>query len=138
MNQTAGYSGTPLAKKLGIKPNFSMYVINPPTTYWSLLDPIPEGIFEMENPQKESVDFVHLFCTTREELETHSGYCKSILKKTGLVWVSWPKGSSKIPTDLKRDPIREHLLGLGLVDTKVAAINEDWSGLKFVYRIKDR
>lgn len=138
MNQTAGYSGTPLAKKLGIKPNFSILLVNPPKGYWKLFESVPEGIHEVENPKGESVDFVHLFCTSLEELKAHSKNCKSYLKKSGMLWMSWPKGSSKIATDLKRDPIRDYFLNLGLVDVKVAAINEDWSGLKFVYRTKDR
>ncbi len=76
------------------------------------------------------LDFVHLFCTTYTELEAKASICKSLLKKTGMLWVSWPKSSSKIPTDLKRDTIREYLLKIGLVDVKVAAINADWSGTK--------
>ena len=84
------------------------------------------------------LDFVHLFCTTYVELETRASICKSLPKKTGMLWVSWPKSSSKIPTDLKRDPIGEYLLEIGLVDVKVAAVTTDWSGPKFVYRTKDR
>ena len=138
MSDSSGYSGTPLTKKLGLKSNHSIYLVNPPDTYWTFFEILPEGIHEVNHPKKESVDFVHLFCKTREELLAHGKKCKSHLKKTGLLWVSWPKGSSKISTDLKREPIREHMLNLGLVDIKVAAINEDWSGLKFVYRTKDR
>ena len=71
------------------------------------------------------LDFVHLFCTTYAELEVKASICKSLLKKTGMLWVSWPKSSSRIPTDLKRDPIREYLLKIGLVDVKVAAVTTD-------------
>ncbi|MEM1258731.1 MAG: DUF3052 domain-containing protein [Bacteroidota bacterium] len=138
MDKTTGYSGTPLAKKLGLNPGFSIHLINQPDDYWKLFESLPEGIYEVEDRKKESVDFIHFFCSMKEDLEAHSKSCKSLLKKTGMLWVSWPKGSSKMVTDLKRDLIREYFLDLGLVDVKVAAINEDWSGLKFVYRTKDR
>lgn len=136
--EASGYSGTPLAKKLGLKDNFGIYLINAPEHYWKLFDLVPPGIHELKDPGRESVDFIHLFCTTTEELRTHAKTCKTLLKKNGSLWVSWPKGSSKIQTDLKREPIREHLLGIGLVDVKVCAVDKDWSGLKFVYRTKDR
>jgi len=138
MKPTAGYSGTPLGKKLGLKEGFNLHIKNAPSHYWNLFDRLPDGIQEIEQPEEESIDFIHLFCTTIDELEGYAKECKPYLKKTGLLWVSWPKGASKIPTDLKREPIREYLLGLGLVDVKVAAIDADWSGLKFVYRLKDR
>ncbi len=138
MTKTSGYSGTPLAKKLGLKPDFTVHLINPVKEYWDLFENIPEGIEEVDQPFEASVDFVHLFCTSMENLLLEATKGKAILKKTGLLWVSWPKGSSKIPTDINRDIIRTHVLGIGLVDVKVAAINEDWSGLKFVYRTKDR
>ncbi len=134
----AGYSKTPLAKKLGIKSGYKIYLKNHPTYYWKLFDSLPDEIEELSNPENESVDFIHLFCNSKKELFDNAQYCKSILKKDGTFWVSWPKGSSNITTDLKREPIRDHLLEIGLVDTKVAAIDEDWSGLKFMYRIKDR
>ncbi|MEM1336349.1 MAG: DUF3052 domain-containing protein [Bacteroidota bacterium] len=138
MPTPSGYSGTPLAKKLGIKPGFQLWIKNPPVPYTSFFNALPDDVTILDNAKKATVDFVHLFCTTYAELEVCALECKSLLKKTGMLWVSWPKGSSKIPTDLKRDPIREYLLKVGLVDVKVAAVNEDWSGLKFVYRTKDR
>jgi len=137
MNKS-GYSGTPLAKKLGLKEDFKVVLIDPPKYYWKLFEIVPSGIHEISNPTEGTIDFIHLFCTTRIELKAHSAQCKSFLKKNGSLWVSWPKGSSKIPTDLKREPIREHLLSIGLVDVKVCAVDEDWSGLKFMYRITDR
>ncbi len=138
MANPSGYSGTPLAKKLGLKPNYSIYLVNQPETYWNLFELLPENIHEVSSPSPECIDFIHLFCTSIEELQLHAVQCKSFLKKSGLLWVSWPKGSSSIATDLKREPIRNHLLQIGLVDVKVAAIDKDWSGLKFVYRTKDR
>ncbi len=138
MSPPEGYSRTPLAKKLGLKTGYSVYLNNQPSHYWKLFATLPEGLQEIQTPTEGSIDFIHLFCTTMEALESNALACKTYLKKTGLLWISWPKGSSSIPTDLKRDRIREYLLKIGLVDVKVAAIDEDWSGLKFVYRTKDR
>ena len=138
MKTVSGYSGTPLSKKLGLRSGFQIFVENAPCAYPLLFDAFPDDANLLEYPEKETLDFVHLFCTTYMELEAKASICKSLLKKTGMLWVSWPKSSSRIPTDLKRDPIREYLLKIGLVDVKVAAINADWSGLKFVYRTKDR
>lgn len=135
---TAGYSKTPLAEKLGIKENFRILLYNPPEYYFDLFSDLPSGLQEINSIKTESADFIHLFCTYLEELERITVDYKTVLKKTGLLWISWPKGSSSIKTDLKRDIIREFLIERGLVDVKVAAINEDWSGLKFVYRLKDR
>ena len=138
MKTSAGYSGTPLAKKLGIKEGFSIVVHNPPKPYWGLFADLPSNIDVHRGLGEAKLDFIHIFCTTLEELISIAAQYKEALKKDGSLWVSWPKGTSKIQTDLKREPVREHMLSLGLVDTKVAAINEDWSGLKFVYRLKDR
>jgi hypothetical protein len=135
---TAGYSKTPLAKKLGIKPSFSLMLVCPPENYFSLFDDLPEPLELLTAPQPESADFIHLFVTSKKDLEEKALECKVALKKQGLLWVSWPKGGSGINTDLKRDWIREFCIEIGLVDIKVAAVNETWSGLKFVYPLKDR
>ena len=134
----AGYSNTPLAKKLGIKEGFTIALIHQPEHYFQLFSDLPNGIQIQKTLLADSLDFIHLFCRSQNELFEHAQTCKRALKKTGALWISWPKGSSKISTDLKREPIREHLLRVGLVDTKVAAVDENWSGLKFVYRLKDR
>ena len=134
----AGYAGTPLAKKLGIKPGFSILLAQQPAHYLDLFAEWPENTQMLDGPAPETADFIHLFCTTFQELEEMAPILKQALKKTGMLWVSWPKGTSDIPTDLKRDPIRNLLLDLGLVDAKVAAIDANWSALKFVYRLKDR
>ena len=134
---TSGYSKTPLAKKLGIKEGYTVYFVNQPRHYFTLFEILPE-VEVLENPKEESADFIHLFCTQKKEFEEQSLAMKPLLKKTGILWISWPKGSSKMETDLSRDPIRNFLLENGLVDTKVCAVDEDWSGLKFMYRIKDR
>jgi len=134
----AGYSGTPLAKKLGIKEGFKILLYNEPIHYFDLFTDLPDGLEALSEVEIETANFIHIFCTSLEELECIGIEYKNALVKDGLLWVSWPKGKSKIKTDLKRDLIRNYLLGIGLVDVKVAAIDEDWSGLKFVYRLKDR
>ena len=134
----AGYSETPLAKKLGIKENFKILLYNKPEHYFDLFCDLPSGIEVLSKIKPESTDFIHLFCTNFEELYGIVSDYKEAMTKNGLMWISWPKGSSDIETDLKRDTIREFLLENGLVDVKVAAIDGDWSGLKFVYRVKDR
>lgn len=134
---TVGYSGTPLAKKLGIKEGYSVVLANEPKHYLLLFEDMPEVNY-IKNPSEETVDFIHLFCKRKASFEKLSLELKPALKMTGILWVSWPKGSSKIETDLNRDYIREFLLGNGLVDVKVCAVDLDWSGLKFMYRTKDR
>ena len=133
-----GYSGTPLAKKLGIKAGSSLYVWNSPQDYLSFFTDFPDEVRFPKKTEPESLDLIHAFFTSQKGMEEKAQWLKNGLKKNGMLWVSWPKGSSSIPTDLKREPIREHFLSIGLVDVKVAAVNEDWSGLKFMYRIKDR
>ncbi|MGW9686259.1 DUF3052 domain-containing protein [Flagellimonas sp. 2504JD1-5] len=138
MKSSTGYSGTPLAKKLGIKEGFIMLAHNPPKQYFNLFSDFPDDVIIIDRPKGNPLDFIHIFATTFNDLQQFVNQYKPFLKKNGMLWISWPKASSTIPTDLKRDPIREYLLSLGLVDVKVAAIDEDWSGLKFVYRLKDR
>ncbi len=135
----AGYSKTPLGKKLGLKEEFKILLYNRPDHYFELFQDWPK-VFEILEPiQTENIDFAHLFCTKTEELEAVLPNYITPLKKNGSIWISWPKGTSKIPTDLNRDRIREHVLGTtGLVDVKVAAVDHDWSGLKFVYRLTNR
>lgn len=134
----SGYSGTPLAKKLGLKAHFKVLLYNQPEHYFNLFADWPDSIEIQNEINSEGTDFIHVFCTSVEELQHAVKKYKESLKKNGLFWVSWPKGKSKIKTELKREFIREYLIGIGLVDVKVAAIDEDWSGLKFVYRVKDR
>ena len=114
-------------------------LVNQPKHYFSLFSDFPENVVLAKNPETESLDFIHLFCNTISSLENQALSLKSFLKKTGMLWVSWPKGTSKIATDIHREAVRDYmLLNVGLVDIKVAAIDKDWSGLKFVYRTKDR
>lgn len=134
-----GYSGTPLARKLGIKEGFAVLFVNVPEYYLELFTDFPSEVNELKNPDQETADFIHLFCKSHTCLETETQRLKPFLKRNGMLWVSWPKGTSKIETNLNREIIRAYILTqVGLVDIKVAAIDTDWSGLKFVYRTKDR
>lgn len=133
----SGYSGTPLVKKLGIKEGFKVLFVNEPVQYKSLLVDCPM-IYLFESEPTEMVDFIHLFCNDIVQFEEDVLRLKPLLKKNGTFWISWPKGSSKIKSDLSRDYVRTFLIRNGLVDIKVCAVDEDWSGLKFVYRAKDR
>jgi len=123
---------------LGIKDGHSVLLINKPPHYFDLFSDFPEKVTILKSGCQESVDFIHLFVKSKEEFEDRIIHAKPLLKKDGLIWVSWPKGASKIKTDLKRDYIREFVLDIGLVDVKVCSVDQDWSGLKFVYRLKDR
>ncbi len=137
--KTAGYSKTPLGRKLGIKEGFRAMLYNPPKHYFDLFADWPDDVELVEKARTEQIDFMQFFCTRMTELEKVLGNYKDSLKKNGLLWISWPKGTSKIETDLNRDIIRDYILKTtGLVDVKVAAIDQDWSGLKFVYRLENR
>ena len=134
----AGYSGTPLTKKLGLKPGLAIRVMAAPDGYWEWVSPLPEGIKAISRAKRESADFIHLFVKERKKFEKEFLKLKGALKKDGMFWVSWPKKSSKVASDLDENLIRNYGLANGLVDVKVCAIDEVWSGLKFMYRIKDR
>ncbi len=134
----AGYSGTPLLKKLGIKPDFRIILKNEPSLYLDWLSPLPVGVTILRKSSEDDVDFVHLFVLKRDDFEKDFKVFKKNLMKDGMMWISWPKRSSKVQTDLDENLIREYGLSNGLVDVKVCAVDEVWSGLKFVYRIKDR
>ena len=134
----SGYSNTPLAKKLDLKQNFICYIINPPKTYHNWINSLELNLTFCDSPLENSIDFIHVFCKSKERFQFLITSIIPLLKLNGILWVSWPKGHSKLITDLKREPIRAFVLANGLVDIKVAAIDDDWSGLKFVYRLKDR
>ncbi len=133
---TSGYSGTPLAKKLGIKEGYSLLLVNQPNYYLSLFDELPE--VSEAGTDDTAINFIHLFVNNFDDLEAHFNSCKQKLAKDGHFWVSWPKKAAKIPTDLDGNVVRSYGLDNGLVDVKVCAVDETWSGLKFMYRIKDR
>lgn len=134
---TSGYSGTPLAKKLGIKDNYHCHFLHVPEYYFNLFESLPD-ITTIDNPTKESIDFAHVFLMSQEEMEALVPALKGYLKKDATLWLSWPKKASKLKTDLDGNVIRSYGLGIGLVDVKVAAVDDTWSGLKFMYRVKDR
>jgi hypothetical protein len=133
----AGYSGTPLNKKLGIKENASALVLNAPKNYFDLVSPLPDGFKVVKTPKSE-LDFIHVFVKESKIFQSSFLKLKKFLKKDGMLWISWPKKSSKVETDLDENIIRDFGLANGLVDVKICAVDEVWSGLKFVYRVKDR
>ena len=133
----AGYSGTALVKKLGVKEGMTMYVFQNPTDYFDWLSPLPENVI-VKNKLNSEVDFIHSFVSEAKVFQREFVKYKKHLRKDGMLWVSWPKKSSKVPSDLDENLIRDFGLKGGLVDVKVCAVNEIWSGLKFMFRIKDR
>jgi hypothetical protein len=137
-NPPAGYSGTPLAKKLGIKPGFNIALINDvPENYFDLFTDLP-GDLTINNEITSDHDLIHLFVKDRQTYLDYLPSLKDQIKQNGMVWVSWPKKASKILTDITEDTIRNEALKNGLVDVKVCAVDEIWSGLKLVIRLKDR
>jgi len=134
---SAGYSGTPLAKKLGIKENAAVIVANAPENYGELLAPLPAGATIFEKPVKNA-DIVHFFTNSRDELARGLAKYKALIKQDGSIWVSWYKKAAKMPTEITEDVIREVALPLGLVDVKVCAVDDKWSALKLVIRRENR
>ena len=130
---SAGYSATPLAGKLGLKPGMAVHVANEPAGYRDWLAPVPDGVRFLPRLAAEA-QLIHLFADRRGKLEAALGLCRERLAADAVVWVSWPKKSSKVPTDITEDVIRELALPLGFVDVKVCAVSEIWSGLKLVVR----
>ena len=128
-----GYSGTPLAKKLGITAGSRLLLVGAPDQYAMLLEPLPEGV-QFDPQLSELTDIVQIFSAQRVELEQLLASYRAKLKPTGMIWVSWPKKSAKVPTDITEDTIRDIALPMGYVDIKVCAVNEVWSGLKLVIR----
>ncbi len=133
----AGYSGTPLAKKLGIKAGSRVFAHGAPSNYRKLLAPLPDGVTIVARMSAET-DITHLFATRRTDLARGIKAVLGKMPQDGVIWVSWPKKSSKVPTDITEDTIREVALPLGLVDIKVCAVDEVWSGLKLVVRRENR
>ena len=132
----AGYSGTPLVKKLGIKENFNAAILNSPAGFTAALD-LPEGV-TVNSRSRKRLDFALLFVKSRSELENKFALCGAKLTPSGMLWIAWPKKASGIVTDLSDNVVGETGLAKGMVDVKVCAVDEVWSGLKFVIRLKDR
>ncbi len=133
----AGYSGTPLARKLGIKEGSKLFLSGAPKNYLELVAPFPEGARLVPKIDGDT-DIVHIFSTERAHLTAALRDTLSKLKQDRSIWVSWPKKSSKVPTDITEDTIREVALPMGLVDIKVCAVDDIWSGLKLVVRKENR
>jgi hypothetical protein len=129
----AGYSGTPLARKLGIGAGSRVVAVHAPAGYVDWLAPLPQDVrFEAE--VSAAVDVVHVFVDRRAELKRQLDSLRPRIAPAAAVWVSWPKKAAKVPTDVTEDTIRELALAIGFVDVKVCAVTEVWSGLKLVIR----
>jgi hypothetical protein len=130
---TAGYSGTPLIRKLGFKAGMRVHYAGAPDGFADLLGELPDGVRILKRPADE-LDLAMLFVTERRDLERGLQTLQPRLRPAGMIWVAWPKRASKVPTDITEDVVRDVALPRGLVDVKVCAIDETWSGLKIVIR----
>ena len=135
--ETAGYSGTPLIKKLGVKDGFRIGLVEAPKTFLKTLGKLPESAKVISN-LSPPMDVILLFAKTERALRSRFPILAEKLTANGMIWVAWPKKSSGVATDLTFDVVQHIGLDCGLVDVKICAIDEIWSGLKFVYRVKDR
>lgn len=134
----AGYSKTPLIRKLGIKEGYKILVIDPPAYYWSLLGDLPADVDTKAPTTRARLDFVHIFVREKRGLRRRLIALRKKIAPDGMVWVSWPKKASGAETDLDGNAVRNAGLRTGLVDVKVCAVDETWSGLKFVIPVADR
>lgn len=135
----AGYSGTPLAKKLGIKAGHNLVTLGAPDGFVDSLAPLPENVkITSSLAGKTPVDVAVLFVTTLADLRGKFSKVSSRLDSAGGLWVAWPKKASGVKTDVNENLVRDHALEVGLVDNKVCAIDDTWSGLRCVIRVKDR
>jgi hypothetical protein len=132
----SGYSGTPLPKKLGLKPEYSaLFVGLPPELDYLTADlPGASKATGLDEVNGSGLDYLHVFETERARLEDHALRLKAMLKSTGMLWISWPKKASKVPTTITEDVLRTIFLPTGLVDVKVCAVDDIWSGLKLMIR----
>lgn len=128
-----GYSGTPLVKKLGIQAGYRIAVLNSPESYTDLVPDLPASVEVLSNPET-GMDVIHLFTAERGKLARVLPRLQKAIRPDGMIWISWPKKASKMPTDITEDVIRQVALPLGLVDTKVCAVSAVWSGLRLVIR----
>ncbi len=129
----AGYSGTPLARKLGFKSGMRVWLRNAPDDFERLLEGLPDDV-SLSRRKRSNVDLVICFNTSAEKLEADVDLSRSVIPPNGVIWTAWPKKASKVPTDITEDRLRAMFLPTGLVDVKVCAIDDTWSGLKFVIR----
>ena len=135
---TAGYSATPLVKKLGIKPGFRLALLHAPPHFLELLGDLPADVAVDLKIEGGEYDVVHAFYKWRADYQAEFATLKAAIGSAGMVWISWYKKAAKMPTDISEDVVRDVALAGGLVDVKVAAIDAQWSGLKLVYRLADR
>ncbi len=144
---TAGYSGKPLSKKLGITPGMIVMTVGAPDDYSDLLMHVPDDVLILASGSRGStrakissgpVDMVHIFTNSRDDLFRGLAEYKNLIKQDGTIWVSWYKRAAKLPTEITEDTVREAALPLGLVDVKVCAVDDKWSGLKLVIRKENR
>jgi hypothetical protein len=129
----AGYSGTPLAKKLGLKAGCRLFLKAAPTHYAQLIAPPPAGLRQVTRIDAET-DVIHVFATARRVLERELRQARERMRADAVVWVSWPKKTSGVDTDLSENVVRAVALPMGLVDIKVCAVDDTWSGLKLMVR----
>jgi hypothetical protein len=132
----AGYSGTPLVNKIGIKAGHRLALVNAPKNFLGTLGDLPEGTKVVASGK--AFDVALVFVTSAADFERRIAEAKSLMAENGMVWAAWPKKSSGVATDLVEGTVQKIGLGAGLVDIKVCAIDETWSGLKFVIRVADR
>jgi hypothetical protein len=133
----AGYSGTALAAKLGIKPPLKLLAIDVPKEYRDWIGELPAGV-SIVRTWSPPIQAAHIFSRRKVELKKHLARCRKALAQSGFVWVSWPKKAAKVETDITEDVIREIALPMGFVDIKVCAVSDVWSGLKLVIRKSER
>jgi hypothetical protein len=133
----AGYSGTPLAKKIGIKEGSRIALVNAPKDFRFELKELPDNV-EFLKQSSKSLDIILFFVTTERALAKDFSKLAERLTANGMIWIAWPKKSSGVATDLSFERVQRIGLDAGLVDVKICAVDETWSGLKFVYRLKDR
>jgi hypothetical protein len=134
---TAGYSGTPLPRKLGITEGAKVVLVRAPEHFQELLSPLPEGVRLIRRLGRDA-DVIVAFFTERARLEAGFDRLRAGMHDAGGLWIAWPKRASGVPTDVTEDIVREIALTKGLVDNKVCAIDETWSGLRVVVRVRDR
>jgi hypothetical protein len=133
----AGYSGTPLAKKLGMKDGFHIRLINTPDHYLSLFTDLPTNLF-FDQTVNEKSDIIHFFTKDTHEYKTKLPELMKQIKSNGMIWISWPKKASKVSANISEESIRNFAIEIGLVDVKVCAIDAIWSGLKLVIPLRER
>lgn len=134
----AGYSGTPLVKKLGIKDGAAVAFLDPPPAFAAALGPLPDAVAVRRDLRAGGLDVIVLFTTSRADLARRFGPAAAKLSQAGGLWIAWPKKASGVATDVTEDVVRGIALDGGLVDNKVCAIDETWSGLRCVRRLRDR